>query len=907
MKQSLPKKDSQHQNNPVQCQTEESSPDIPAFVDNRQLAVQMRQLRSAMENSPQAIKQRQLIEQIHNSPRMIAQRQEMSAITGVPIQRVNTPDKEIHARIRQQTENGDQAAANALPQSDASAESVSPLADCRPETGVEQVLQAKADGSSGVRRKKMFSRKMLSTTPVIQGVFLPYEAPPKEVEAATLMSYLRLINFRRAAVERTMGENGQWFEERWKDLIETSKTKSVDQALGKVQTFIGAVLDKIAQNENMRKEILPWQDDGNIQERIAFYGKNLPGWQQALGEQWNSIASAWHQLREKKDYERMCRLAEAAAKKGGGDIAAIFEYSESVQHFIQELTTRQAFLEEKISGWAESWKKIKIKVAGHLKAQKEDQAHTLLEKIIEIVNLELKKTAEPKDVIRPMPEKEQKKVMTLFKQEIGAAIGIVKELYANDEVIGAVFQAQGTEIKDVKRDLTAVEAQLWEWRWQKKSRVILDKAGTAAAGGTRATANQRTGDLHLTRGWAEETPIQRQQTLIHEASHTSAVKTKDIAYKWGWAYAALSGKEKRRNADSYAEAAGKLKGAKLGLKELTFKDKAIQSGEKSSAFLPSQKEPVLNNPQSLELAKLGLGEMDRLLSRARTLSGNMSKFLKQNPENKMEQGWWEFAKMLGAPFTSVQWSENKKKIEYGVTNADLETLMMFRDSLKYVHDQINGVTQMEILVGAKTITINTDTLIIGQLLFQSIDSPEKLAAELIRQLYQAENPGFRWSKDVVPVMDKIVNMIPNWREIEPVLPAKQESESKIEPSTENAAAIKMIEAAVEKSKEWLLKFKQEQQQQQTKSPYIKETITIVKSFSNYANSALEKLKMKTRPELIKSNDLQELEIHFNDIGTTLASAKEKLDPLDNKVQWKQLKELGTIAHEVREAWIGRLK
>lgn len=124
----------------------------------------------------------------------------------------------------------------------------------------KKTLQAMVDGVHG--KTKTAIRKTLSTTPVIQSVLLPYEAPQKGAEKATLRSYLHLIKFRKSAVERTMGKNGQeWFGEHWEDLI---GSKSVDQALEKVQAFIGAVLDKITQNENMRKEILPWQDNGDI-------------------------------------------------------------------------------------------------------------------------------------------------------------------------------------------------------------------------------------------------------------------------------------------------------------------------------------------------------------------------------------------------------------------------------------------------------------------------------------------------------------------------------------------------------------------------------------------------------------------------------------------------------------------
>lgn len=170
MKRSLPKADSQHQNNSVQCQTGDNSQDNSAFVDNRQSAMQMRQLMSVMENSDKAITQRQFTEQIHMSPRMIAQRQhaeqinnrqhmiaqrrEINTIRGIPVQRVNARSNGMHTRICQQKEKSNQAAANILPQSGASAVSVSPLTDRHMENGAEQALQVIEGNSSGVQRKK---------------------------------------------------------------------------------------------------------------------------------------------------------------------------------------------------------------------------------------------------------------------------------------------------------------------------------------------------------------------------------------------------------------------------------------------------------------------------------------------------------------------------------------------------------------------------------------------------------------------------------------------------------------------------------------------------------------------------------------------------------------------------------
>ncbi|MCK6691250.1 MAG: hypothetical protein L6Q97_04015 [Thermoanaerobaculia bacterium] len=823
----------------------------------------------------------------------------------------------MHTHSPQHTDNSSQAVANALPQSGTGPESVSPLTDRRPETVAEQALQMMAGNSPGARRQKTLQAiadkrheaaisliaKPQLAAPVIQGVFLPYEAPPEGAKAATLESYMRLIKFRQGAVARTMGK--EWLVEQWKDLLQSKAQAPVDQTLDKVQQFIGAVLGKIARNEDMRKEIQPWQDDGDMQARALFYQINLHRWAEPLGNRWVTIETLLQKLQETGKYDRMCSLAEASAKEAGGDINALYIHFKSFQHLLQELTTRKEFLEEKIPKWAESWPKIRLQAAVHLKAQQEDQAHAYLEKIVNgFVNPNLKKTAEPKDVIRPMPVQEQKEVMTLFKKEIGTAIEIVKALRENDQVLGMVFLSRGTEIEDVKKDLTAVEAQLWEWRWQKKSKVILDKAGTSAAGGTTATANQSTGTLDLTRGWAEKpTSAERQQTLIHEASHASAVKTKDLAYMWGWAYSALSGREKRRNADSYAEAAGKLLGADLGLKELTFKNKPEQSGEKSSPKTPLTKESPLNNPEFLVLAKKGLGEMDRLLARARTLSGNMAKLLKEKPENTMDQKWWEFARMLDAPFTSVPWAENKTKAEYGVTNADLETLMLFRDSLKYVHDLIGEITGLEILPGTGAVAVNADTLSIGQLLIQSIGKPEDLAAQMIRQLYLARNPGLPWSADVAPAVDKIVNMNPNWREIEPVLPEQKEGMEKMEPSGQNAAALKILVASEQKMLEWWKKFYPDQQK--PKPPFFVEANTISANLEKYVKIAQEKLRSKTRRELVISNAVQELETFYNEIGNTLASAKKGLVPQKNDTQWKQLKELGTIAYESREAWIGR--
>lgn len=825
----------------------------------------------------------------------------------------------MHTHSPQHTKNNSQAAANALPQTGKSPEPVAPLTDLRPEARAEQALQTMAENSPTARRQKTLQaiadkgrkkikaveQKPLFYEPVIQGVFLPYEPPPEGAKAATLESYVRLIKFRQAAVERTMGKNGQeWFAEKYIGLLKSKGTEPIDQSLGKVQEFIGAVLGKIAQNEQMRKEILPWQDEGVQEGRALFYQKHLPRWKEPLGERWSKIEMLLPKLWETGNYARMCSLAEAAAKEAGGDINALYTDFKSIQHFIQELTTRQAFLEEKVPKWAESWPKIKLQAATYLKAQQEDQAHTYLGKIVNgFVNPNLEKTAEPKDVIRPMLEPEQNEVMALFKKEIGVAITIVQKLRGNDDVIGTVFQAKNTEIEAVKKDLSAVEAQLWEWRWQKKSKVILDKTGASAAGGTAATANQTTGTLDLTRGWAEKPTEERRQTLIHEASHASAVKTKDIAYMWGWAYAALSGKEKRRNADSYAEAAGKLLGANLGLKELSFKNKPEQSGEKNSTKLPPQKEPPLHNPEFLDLAKKGLGEMDRLLARARTLSGNMSKRLKDKPENKMDQKWWEFAKMLDAPFTSVQWQENKTKAEYGVTNADLETLMMFRDSLKYVHTLIGDVTGLEILPGSDAIGINADTLTIGQKLIQSIGKPEDLAAQMIRQLYLARNPDLPWSANVVPAVNKIVNMNPNWREIEPVLPEQKEGMENTGPAVQNAGAIKILLASERKMVEWWQKFYPDQKQD--RPPYFNAAYSMTASLKNYVKAAQQQLQKHTRPDLVKGAAVQELEAHYNEIGNTLASAKNELVPNKNGAQWKLLKELGTIAYESREAWIGR--
>lgn len=217
------------------------------------------------------------------------------------------------------------------------------------------------------------------------------------------------------------------------------------------------------------------------------------------------------------------------------------------------------------------------------------------------------------------------------------------------------------------------------------------------------------------------------------------------------------------------------------------------------------------------------------------------------------------------------------------------------------HSENNHQAVANALPQTGAIGINADTLTIGQQLIQSTASPEDLAAQMIRQLYLAQNPDLPWSADVVPAVDKIVNMNPNWREIEPVLPV--ENEGKTEPSVENEGAIKTLIASQQKILEWWKKFYPDQQK--PKPPYFVEAYTITGNLKNYVKTAQLQLQSKTRRELATTNALPELEALYNEIGNTLASAKKGLVPQKNDTQWKQLKELGTLASEARETWIGR--
>jgi hypothetical protein len=496
---------------------------------------------------------------------------------------------------------------------------------------------------------------------------------------------------------------------------------------------------------------------------------------------------------------------------------------------------------------------------------------------------------------------EAEELRNTFKVEIKNAIEIVKALQQDPKTIKIVFKTEETEVDQVQKDLIAVEAQLWEWRWQKKDKLRLDEDGTLAAGNTTAQANVKTGGLTLTRKWVtDKSPKQRQQTLIHEASHASAVKTKDIAYMWGWAYAALTGKEKRKNADSYAEATSKKQQEPLPLKELTYhQDQVEQSNNTSPQF-------ELKDPSStknfINTAKGGLGKADMLLSKARTLSGNIAKLIRKDGNKPLAKEYWEFAYALGAPFTQVPWEETTLTSAYDIQNIDLETIMMFRDSLANIHNKITGVKTIELLPNNFIAYVSNKKLICDPKASTGISSDD-LAWQLIMNAYGGESVGKLWKQNIIQNLVKVVSYSTDYQGFG-ATPKKEDTNTlSKQPGNKEIEAVKALHGMNIKLQELesLLPKYQGFEKEGTEHELATKLCQLLKT---YISKLEEQFKTNSINALTENRTIIEYEKWYKVLANNLEKRINKIPKKDQRR--KIYRAIGKIGYQIREIWLSRI-
>jgi hypothetical protein len=585
-----------------------------------------------------------------------------------------------------------------------------------------------------------------------------------------------------------------------------------------------------------------------------------------------------------------------------------------LSNYIRLIYFRRPAIESIIGqeGWNKSEpiikKKLKEASAQNLETKEKqlkiNEALCAIKVFIEYVNKKAESSQEARSTraIIPLTLNEAEELRNTFKVEIKNAIDIVKALQQDPKTIKIVFKTEENEVDQVQKDLTAVEAQLWEWRWQKKDKLRLDQDGTMAAGNTTAQANIKTGGLTLTRKWVtDKSSKQRQQTLIHEASHASAVKTKDIAYTWGWAYAALTGKEKRKNADSYAEATSRNQQEPLPLKELTYhQDKVEQSKENTSPQF-ELKDPN-SKKQFINTAKEGLGKVDMLLSKARTLSGNIAILIRKDGNKPLAKEYWEFAYALGAPFTQEPWEETKLTSAYDIQNIDLETIMMFRDSLANIHNKITDVKTIELIPNNSITYVSNKKLICDPKASTEISS-DNLAWQLIMNEYNREIVGKLWKQNVIQNLVKVVSFSTDYQGFG-ATPKKEDTNTlSKQPGDKEIEAVKALQGMNIKLQELenLLPKYKGFEKEGTEHELAAKLFKVLKVYISELEKQFETTSINV---LTENRTIIEYEKWYKVLANNL---ENRINDIPKKDQRRKIyRAIGKIGYQIREIWLARI-
>jgi hypothetical protein len=332
----------------------------------------------------------------------------------------------------------------------------------------------------------------------------------------------------------------------------------------------------------------------------------------------------------------------------------------------------------------------------------------LLSAFVNIIN---KKAAESQSSgsgpVRMKPE-EEADIMGKIKEEMPATGNVIDTIVSDDALLKQVFSEQHAQ--QAKENFGKIKQQLGEYK-----EILPDREGTIAAGGTvllnEGNKAQREAKMHVTRLWGAKELKKRLSALVHEASHGSAVGTRDLAYLDSWSIEGLKGEEALRNAPHYEMAAE----MKLGLRQSTKKELEVRPPEHEPQvrmLLAGVDNLTTQARLATSFVSKKLGEMQAAQMQASQPQPVQSPAMQPNQpqpaqsptlQSDQPQPVQPAAIQSGQPQPGAQVDPLVSTIGHmlelpflaskrgRVTNADLEMVLMYRSMLQKIHERLSQV------------------------------------------------------------------------------------------------------------------------------------------------------------------------------------------------------------------------
>lgn len=266
---------------------------------------------------------------------------------------------------------------------------------------------------------------------------------------------------------------------------------------------------------------------------------------------------------------------------------------------------------------------------------------------------------------RALDPSQTKEILDLARTEFEETRKLLARMAVDQVWVPVVFGAN--QVADAHSGFTAIAEQLTAY--EANDHVQVDATGLLNAGSTILRNNGNAGldkaVMILTRGWADRTPERRQSALVHEASHGSALGTRDHAYISTWAFDGLSDQDKLHNAPHYEAVAELVLGVRDSVRLALDTELADADAR-----------------QLLGRTSLGLTEIQLRGSR---FQHQLQEWHDQKPEGDTTQ-LREVAGQLGLPLGQSA----------SPLNIDLELFGLFRTWLHAVHSTLSGITTLRV-------------------------------------------------------------------------------------------------------------------------------------------------------------------------------------------------------------------
>ena len=264
---------------------------------------------------------------------------------------------------------------------------------------------------------------------------------------------------------------------------------------------------------------------------------------------------------------------------------------------------------------------------------------------------------------------------------IPAAQALLQKLQGADNILKQVFGTEDAIINQARAGMTAISTQLETY--VDKNNIFLDVDKSIAASGStlQNVGNAKTAEakMYVTTTWARLNDKKQATALVHEASHGSALGTRDLAYLDTWTMESMIGEEALKNAAHYEKAAEIIAGLrKEGMKSLTVTDPSFESKVRGV---------LVNADKLVTQSILWTGRVSNVLKETKT-DNLVGKLLLESLLDKLEGSKdklrlvLRLAKHLELPF--FQAPDVAK-----ITNADLEMMTMYRSMLMTLRKSVN--------------------------------------------------------------------------------------------------------------------------------------------------------------------------------------------------------------------------